>query len=131
MTPTLFKTITIIYVGVLFFIAYRTGKGKKAGDFFLAGRAAPWYVVAFGMIGATLSGVTFISIPGWVGDKQWTYLQMAFGYVAGYAFIMTVLLPLYYKLGLTSIYTYLEKRFGGGMTNLSLTYKNHQDMDCL
>ena len=112
MTPTLFKTITIIYVGVLFFIAYKTGKGKKAGDFFLAGRAAPWYVVAFGMIGATLSGVTFISIPGEVGEKQWTYLQMAFGYVAGYAFIMTVLLPLYYKLGLTSIYTYLEKRFG-------------------
>jgi Na+/proline symporter len=112
MTPTLFKTITIVYVAVLFFIAYKTGKGKKAGDFFLAGRAAPWYVVAFGMIGATLSGVTFISIPGWVVDQNWTYLQMALGYIAGYAFIMAVLLPLYYKLGLTSIYSYLEQRFG-------------------
>lgn len=112
MSPTLFKTITIAYVAILFFIAYKTGKGKKSGDFFLAGRAAPWYVVAFGMIGATLSGVTFISIPGWVGDQQWTYLQMAIGYIAGYAFIMAVLLPLYYKLGLTSIYTYLDQRFG-------------------
>lgn len=97
---------------MLFFIAHKTGKGKKAGDFFLAGRSAPWYVVAFGMIGASLSGVTFISIPGWVGTQEWTYLQMALGYLAGYAFIMAVLLPLYYRLGLTSIYTYLESRFG-------------------
>ena len=107
MTPTLFLTIALTYIAVLFLIAKLTG-GKSGGDgFFLANRSAPWYVVAFGMVGASLSGVTFISIPGWVNTQDWTYLQMVFGYMAGYVFIMVVLLPLYYKMGLTSIYSYL------------------------
>jgi SSS family solute:Na+ symporter len=112
MTPLLFLTITFAYVALLFFIAKITGNKSKDSDFFLAGRAAPWYVVAFGMIGASLSGVTFISIPGWVGTQHWTYLQMVLGFTAGYAFIMAVLLPLYYRMKLTSIYTYLDERFG-------------------
>ncbi len=97
---------------MLFFIAHLTGRNKKTSDFFLAGRKAPWYVVAFGMVGASLSGVTFISVPGMVGSKDFTYLQMVMGFMAGYLLIMAVLLPLYYKLGLTSIYTYLQGRFG-------------------
>ena len=112
MTPTLFLIITFGYVGLLFTIAKITGKNSKDSDFFLAGRAAPWYVVAFGMVGASLSGVTFISIPGWVGTQNWTYLQMVLGFMTGYAFIMAVLLPLYYRMKLTSIYTYLDERFG-------------------
>ena len=80
--------------------------------FFVANKSAPWYVVAFGMVGASLSGVTFLSIPGWVGTQSWSYLQMVFGYCAGYVIVATILLPLYYKLNLTSIYGYLGQRFG-------------------
>ena len=112
MTPMTFLLIALGYVGVLFTIAHFTGDKSKASDFYLAGKAAPWYVVAFGMIGATLSGVTFISVPGWVGSQNWTYLQMMMGFCAGYGFIMYFLLPLYYRLGVTSIYTYLDERFG-------------------
>ncbi len=112
MTPMTFLFIALGYVGLLFTIAHFTGDKSKASDFYLAGKAAPWYVVAFGMIGATLSGVTFISVPGWVGSQNWTYLQMMMGFCAGYGFIMYFLLPLYYKMGLTSIYTYLDERFG-------------------
>jgi Na+/proline symporter len=81
-------------------------------NFFLAGRNNAWYLVAFGMIGASLSGVTFMSIPGWVKDDSWSYLQMVLGYLAGYAFIMAVLMPLYYRMQLTSIYGYFAERFG-------------------
>ncbi len=112
MTPLTFLLIALGYVGVLFIIAHFTGDKTKNSDFYLAGKAAPWYVVAFGMIGATLSGVTFISVPGWVGSQNWTYLQMMMGFCTGYGFIMFFLLPLYYKMGLTSIYTYLDDRFG-------------------
>src|SRR5690606_20748514 len=79
---------------------------------FLGNKQSPWYVVAFGMIGASLSGVTFISVPGWVNASAFSYMQVVLGYVLGYAVIIKVLLPLYYKLELTSIYTYLEQRFG-------------------
>ena len=112
MSQTLFLIVAGLYIGMLFFIAHLTGRDKKASDFFLAGRKAPWYVVAFGMVGASLSGVTFISVPGMVGTKDFTYLQMVMGFMAGYLLIMAVLLPLYYRLGLTSIYTYLQGRFG-------------------
>lgn len=88
-----------------------TGSKGNAG-FYLGNRKSPWFVVAFGMLGASLSGVTFISVPGWVESTQFSYLQMVLGYVVGYAVIAWVLLPVYYKLNLTSIYTYLEKRFG-------------------
>ena len=114
MSATTFILISCLYVGVLFLIGHITGRDKRASDFFLAGRKAPLYVVAFGMVGASLSGVTFISIPGWVNTQSFTYLQMVMGYMMGYLFIIVVLLPLYYRLGLTSIYTYLDQRFGNG-----------------
>ncbi len=107
-----FLLIAFAYVCILFIIAHYTGDKSNSSDFYLAGKAAPWYIVAFGMIGATLSGVTFISVPGEVVDKNWHYLQMMMGFCTGYIFIMIFLLPLYYRMGLTSIYTYLDKRFG-------------------
>lgn len=88
-----------------------TSDNSNAG-FFSGNKQSPWYVVAFGMIGTSLSGVTFISVPGWVESIGFTYMQMVLGYVVGYMVIITVLLPLYYRLNLTSIYTYLEQRFG-------------------
>ncbi len=104
--------IVVVYFAALITISYFTGKKSDNEDFFVAGRQSPWYIVAFGMIGASLSGVTFISVPGWVETSQFSYMQMVFGYLFGYAFIAFVLMPMYYKLQLTSIYTYLEKRFG-------------------
>ena len=100
------------YFGVLLFISYLTNKGGSNSDFFKAGKQSPWYLVAFGMIGASLSGVTFISVPGWVEASKFSYFQMVLGYTVGYAVIGLVLLPLYYRLNLTSIYSYLEGRFG-------------------
>ncbi|MBP3763763.1 MAG: sodium:solute symporter [Bacteroidales bacterium] len=91
-----------------------TGRRGASGNeaFFRAGRRSPWPVVAYGMVGASLSGVTFMSVPGGVYSGQWTYMPLVFGYVLGYAAIALILLPLYYKLNLTSIYTYLDQRFG-------------------
>ena len=100
------------YFGVLILISFLTGKNATNDTFFKANNQSPWYVVAFGMIGASLSGVTFISVPGWVEDQQFSYMQMVLGYIVGYAVIGLVLMPLYYKLNLTSIYTYLRDRFG-------------------
>ena len=117
MTPTFIITIIAAYFFVLILISYFTGKSDSNEAFFLGNKQSPWYVVAFGMIGATLSGVTFISVPGWVGDSQFSYLQMVLGMTAGYVVIANILLPLYYKLNLTSIYSYLEQRFG------SVTYR--------
>jgi Na+/proline symporter len=94
------------------FISYLTGKSANNKTFFKADNSSPWYLVAFGMIGASLSGVTFISVPGWVEAQSMSYMQMVLGYIVGYAVIGLVLLPLYYKLNLTSIYTYLQDRFG-------------------
>lgn len=101
-----------VYFGVLILISYLTGKEDTNEAFFKANKSAPWYLVAFGMIGASLSGVTFISVPGAVEAKQFGYLQVVFGYFFGYLIIAYVLLPIYYKLNLTSIYTYLRDRFG-------------------
>lgn len=100
------------YFGVLMGISYLTGKSGSNADFFKAGKQSPWYLVAFGMIGASLSGVTFISVPGWIEASSFSYFQVVLGYTVGYAVIGLVLLPLYYKLNLTSIYTYLDTRFG-------------------
>ena len=80
--------------------------------FFKAKRQSPWYIVAFGMIGASLSGVTFISVPGMIGGEQFAYMQGVLGFFVGYVFIALVLIPIYYKLNVTSIYQYLEQRFG-------------------
>ncbi|WP_108245260.1 sodium:solute symporter [Muricauda brasiliensis] len=100
------------YFLVLILISYFTGKNDSNADFFKAGKQSPWYVVAFGMVGASLSGVTFISVPGWVQDSQFSYMQVILGYLVGYFVVAFVLLPLYYRLNLTSIYEYLEDRFG-------------------
>ena len=102
------------YTALLFFVMWLTGRRGATGNeaFFRAGRRSPWFVVAYGMIGASLSGVTFMSVPGGVYGGQWTYMPLVFGYVLGYAAIALVLLPLYYKWNLTSIYTYLNQRFG-------------------
>ena len=100
------------YFFILSAISYITGKNDSNNSFFIGEKASPWYIVAFGMIGTSLSGVTFISVPGWVVDSQFSYMQMVFGYLIGYLFIALVLLPLYYKLNLTSIYIYLMNRYG-------------------
>jgi len=112
MNPALILISFLIYTAIIFAIAWVTSRKADSQSFFIGNRQSPWPVVAYGMIGASLSGVTFISIPGWVGETGFTYFMLVLGYVAGYAVITTVLLPMYYKLNLTSIYTYLDKRFG-------------------
>jgi SSS family solute:Na+ symporter len=112
MKPVYIILLIVVYFSVLMLISYLTGKSANNKTFFKADNASPWYLVAFGMIGASLSGVTFISVPGWVESQNMSYFQMVLGYVVGYAVIGLILLPLYYKLNLTSIYTYLEDRFG-------------------
>ncbi len=109
-----FAVITVLvgYFIVLLVISFFTGRKADNQGFFLGNRKSPWYVVAFGMIGASLSGVTFISLPGWVESSQFSYMQMVLGYLVGYLVIATILMPLYYRLNLTSIYTYLQDRFG-------------------
>ncbi len=112
MSPTTVIAIIVGYFGLLILIAFLTGKDDSNAAFFRGKKESPWYVVAFGMIGASLSGVTFISVPGWVATSQFSYMQMVFGYMAGYLVIATILMPLYYRLNLTSIYGYLDQRFG-------------------
>ncbi len=104
--------VIVIYFAVLVIISRLTAGKADNATFFTANRQSPWYLVAFGMIGASLSGVTFISVPGWVATNGFSYMQMVFGYLAGYAVIAFVLLPLYYRLNLVSIYGYLHQRFG-------------------
>lgn len=112
MQPSFILLLIAGYFATLILISYFTGRNSDNNTFFKANRQSPWYVVAFGMIGASLSGVTFISVPGWVEASQFSYMQVVLGYVVGYAVIGLVLLPLYYRMNLTSIYTYLEGRFG-------------------
>lgn len=112
MQPYQVLILIAAYFAVLILISYFTGRGGSNAEFFKANKQAPWYLVAFGMIGASLSGITFISIPGTVESDSFSYFQVVLGYTVGYAVIGQVLLPLYYKLNLTSIYTYLESRFG-------------------
>ncbi|WP_138434583.1 sodium:solute symporter [Winogradskyella algicola] len=112
MSPTSILILIACYFTILVLISYFTGREDSNAAFFKANKSAPWYLVAFGMIGASLSGVTFISVPGAVEAKQFGYLQVVFGYFFGYLIIAYILLPLYYKLNLTSIYTYLRDRFG-------------------
>ncbi len=112
MQPSHIIFLILGYFGTLLLISHFTNKGGSNADFFKAGKKSPWYLVAFGMIGASLSGVTFISVPGWVEASQFGYYQVVLGYILGYLVVGLVLLPLYYRLNLTSIYTYLEGRFG-------------------
>lgn len=111
MTTTIL-TVFIVYTILILLIAHITSKKSTNEAFFNGNRKSPWFVVAYGMIGASLSGVTFMSVPGGVYTGHFTYLGIVFGYVIGYAVIAWILLPLYYKLKLTSIYSYLEMRFG-------------------
>lgn len=104
--------LILAYFGILILISYFTGKEDTNEVFFKAKKQSPWYVVAFGMIGASLSGVTFISVPGMVNGEQFSYMQGVLGFFVGYLIVLLVLLPLYYKLNVTSIYQYLEQRFG-------------------
>jgi len=112
MKPLHIILLIVGYFSVLIFISFITGKSANNKTFFKADNSSPWYLVAFGMIGASLSGVTFISVPGWVESQSMSYMQMVLGYIVGYTVIGLILLPLYYRLNLTSIYTYLQDRFG-------------------
>lgn len=112
MNPTLILIVFVLYTMLLFGIAFLSSRKSDNASFFTGNRKSPWFVVAYGMIGASLSGVTFMSVPGGVYSGQFTYLPLVLGYVVGYAVIAFVLLPLYYRLNLTSIYSYLEMRFG-------------------
>lgn len=111
------SSLTIIlcisaYFLLLLLISWITGRNADSKGYFLGNKQSPWYLVAFGLIGDSLSGVTFVSVPGAVAAQQFAYMQIVFGYLLGYLVIAQVLLPLYYRLNLTSIYTYLGDRFG-------------------
>ena len=110
--PAFILILILGYFALLMAIAHLTGKQADNQTFFTANRSSPWYLVAFGMVGASLSGVTFISVPGWVGDSGFNYFQVVLGYWAGYFIVAFVLLPIYYRQNLTSIYEYLQDRFG-------------------
>ncbi len=116
LSPTTTLAVIFGYFLFLILISYVTSRGANNQTFFTANKNSPWYLVAFGMIGATLSGVTFISIPGVVGaggyNMNFSYMQMVMGYMVGYYVIAAILLPLYYRLNLTTIYGYLRERFG-------------------
>lgn len=116
LTPAVVLIVLFLYFAMLIGVAWFTGRNVGNDGFFLANRKVPWWVVAYAMIGTSISGVTFISVPGKVGgsglNMAFSYMQMVLGYLAGYLFIATVLMPMYYRLNLTSIYGYLEQRFG-------------------
>ncbi|WP_374461673.1 sodium:solute symporter [Chryseobacterium taeanense] len=118
MSPIILLSIIIVYFALLLWVAYKTGKGSDNESFFIGNRKSNWMLVAFGMIGTSLSGVTFVSVPGAVGNDKFSYLQITLGYLIGYIVIAYVLLPLYYRLKLTSIYGYLQQRMG------QLSYKS-------
>lgn len=111
MSPTFVGVIILIYFATLIFISYLTSRGADSNTFFTANRQSPWYLVAFGMIGSSLSGVTFVSVPGAVSKAHFGYFQVVIGYFVGYFIIIYVLMPLYYRLKVISIYTYLGQRF--------------------
>ncbi len=104
--------IFIIYTVSLFTVSYFTSRKTTNKDYFIGNRQSPWMVVAYGMIGSSLSGVTFISVPGYVGSSGFSYMMVVFGYILGYMAITFILLPIYYKFRLISIYSYLDERFG-------------------
>lgn len=112
MSSTLVFSVLVAYFGILVLISYYTSRNASTASFFNGNRQSPWFLVAFGMIGASLSGVTFISVPGNVAKTQFSYFQLVMGYMVGYFVIATILMPLYYRLNLISIYTYLKERFG-------------------
>ncbi|MDO9376181.1 MAG: sodium:solute symporter, partial [Ferruginibacter sp.] len=112
MSPTILFSFVLGYFLILLLVAYFTSRNSNNDSFFIGNRNSNWMLVAFGMIGTSLSGVTFVSVPGTVGAAGFQYFQVVIGYFLGYLVIALVLLPIYYKLNLTSIYLYLQKRFG-------------------
>ena len=113
MFSPLFTSLFVLgYFSLLILISKKSSKSSNDDAFFIGERKSPWYVVSFGMIGATLSGITFLSVPGWVEKNQFFYLQMVLGYVPGYLFVAYILMPIYYKMNIYSIYEYLKLRFG-------------------
>jgi Na+/proline symporter len=112
MSQALILSIILLYFGVLLLVSYYTSRKADNQTFFAANKSASWYLVAFGMVGTSLSGVTFISVPGTVGAVGFTYFQVVLGYFLGYFAVAFILLPLYYKMQLTSIYSYLQERMG-------------------
>jgi Na+/proline symporter len=112
MSPVLLFSVVIGYFVLLLAVAYFTSRNSDNDSFFIGNKKSNWMLVAFGMIGTSLSGVTFVSVPGSVGTANFFYYQIVLGYLIGYMVIAFVLLPLYYRMNLTSIYTYLERRFG-------------------
>ena len=112
MSPLLLFCILIAYFALLLGVAWATSKGANNDSFFIGNKSSNWMLVAFGMVGTTLSGVTFVSVPGAVGVDGFGYAQIVIGYVIGYIAVAYVLLPLYYRLQLTSIYHYLDVRLG-------------------
>ncbi|HET6225893.1 MAG TPA: sodium:solute symporter [Bacteroidia bacterium] len=112
MSSAIILTCVIVYSVLLFAVTWFTSRGATNESYYVGNRSSKWYLVAYGMIGASLSGVTFVSVPGAVGVAQFGYLQVVLGYLLGYGVIAYMLLPLYYRLNLTSIYTYLKQRFG-------------------
>ena len=114
MNSTAIIAIILGYFALLVIVALLTSRKANNTTFFTGERKSPWFVVSFGMIGASLSGVTFISVPGWVGNaaNQFSYMQAVLGYTIGYLIVAFVLLPIYYRMNLTSIYEYLKERFG-------------------
>ncbi len=112
MSPLMLFSFVIGYFLILLFVANRTSRNSNNESFFIGNRNSNWMLVAFGMIGTSLSGVTFVSVPGAVGKESFAYFQIAIGYLIGYAVIAYVLLPIYYRQNVTSIYNYLSGRFG-------------------
>ena len=112
MSPVIATYTLLAYFGMLFLISLWTSRNSNAETFFTANKKSPWMLVAYGMLGVAISGITFISVPGEVANSQFTYFQLVIGYSIGLVVIATVLLPLYYRLKLVSIYEYLEARFG-------------------
>lgn len=112
MNPYLVLSLLLGYFFMLIVISWLTSRNADTLTFFTANRKSPWFLVAFGMVGATLSGVTFISVPGEVTNTAFSYLQFVFGNIVGYWLVAGILLPLYYRLNLVSIYSFLDQRFG-------------------
>ncbi len=122
LTPGAILAVIAGYYLILFIISQITSRRADNESFFLGNRRSPWVVVAVGMLGSSISGVTFVSVPGWVMETNFAYMQMVFGYLAGYVVIAEILLPLYYRLRLTSIYSYLDQRFGSHSYKTGATF---------
>src|SRR4051812_35185906 len=127
MSPLLLFSFVIGYFLILLVVAYFTSRNSNNESFFIGNRNSNWMLVAFGMIGTSLSGVTFVSVPGAVGKDSFAYFQITLGYLLGYLVIAYVLLPLYYRLNLTSIYNYLGGRLGFASYKPGLPFLYYQE----